>query len=146
MITLLLSVAAIIISKFFKSFGSSSIAKTFDNVPSGLTKLRVSANLAANALLLLCKKVFAPLSTNFKASLNPMFPAPKIIIFLPPKPLLSFKKKLLTRVSVDVIARSFALYTLILDFLILSLIVLSILTNEYLLFFDLTFFSISTKI
>ena len=86
---LLWSVAAIIISKLFKFFGFLFIAKTLESVPSGFTKLRVSVNLLTNCLFLRYTKVFAPLSTNFNASLKPILPKPIIIIFFPPSPLLS---------------------------------------------------------
>ena len=53
--------------------------------------------------------MFAPDSTNFSDNLKPIFPSPKIKIFFPPMPLLSFKNKLFINVSAELIAKSLAL-------------------------------------
>ena len=71
------------ILNLLKSFGITFKIFTLDIVASGLILLIVLAKFKSNFFCLLKIYTKAPLSTNLRASLKPIFPTPKIKSFFP---------------------------------------------------------------
>ena len=85
-------VAPIKISVFFDAFSISLWAMAFSTVFFGFIKLIVLAINLDLLKSLLHITTFDPLSNKIKANFEPIFPAPIIVIFFPPKPLMSSLK------------------------------------------------------